>query len=196
MPSDKALNRTSPAVFYSAVSDRIKQAIELGTFPAPDILQATSEDRQRALDALSETLAWAEVGQQSAPQGKTVIDLNYAGKVIRAALSRPDVPHAPAGWKLVPVEPTHEMTGQVLEPMEDRRELVRAYKAMLSAAPQPPHAPDILQAVDVEKVRFCRDWLESVEEMLMEIDGELHGEDYQALETIRTLLAAVLKGVE
>ena len=39
-----------------------------------------------------------------------------------------------AGFAVVPFEPTHDMTGAVLEPCEDRRELVKAYKAMIAEA--------------------------------------------------------------
>ncbi len=44
------------------------------------------DDLIKALDYLSDVLAWAEVGIQQAPRGKTVPDLNSAGITIRAAL--------------------------------------------------------------------------------------------------------------
>lgn len=45
---------------------------------------------KQALDALSDVLAWAEVGIQQVQRGKTVPDLNWCGEVIRAALTQPN----------------------------------------------------------------------------------------------------------
>lgn len=43
----------------------------------------TDPNKTDVLNAISEVLAWAEVGIQSIPRGKTVPDLNYLGKIIR-----------------------------------------------------------------------------------------------------------------
>lgn len=43
-----------------------------------------------------------------------------------------------AGVRLVPVEPTQDMTGAVLEPTASRCEVMKTYRAMLAASPYAP----------------------------------------------------------
>ena len=48
-------------------------------------------------------------------------------------------PAVPEGWKLVPIEPTHEMTEQGAQEADwYAHNAYDCYKAMLDAAPQPP----------------------------------------------------------
>lgn len=53
-------------------------------------------------------------------------------------------PAVPAGWRMVPVEPTQEMLRSVDIEAEDkylaRGRAISAWKSMLEAAPQPPEA--------------------------------------------------------
>ena len=46
-------------------------------------------------------------------------------------------PVAPAGWKLVPIEPTKEMLWQICPASADLHEWAVNYEAMLKAAPKP-----------------------------------------------------------
>ena len=45
-------------------------------------------------------------------------------------------PVTPAGWKLVPIEPTREMLWQICPASADLREWEGNYKSMLAAAPE------------------------------------------------------------
>jgi hypothetical protein len=65
-----------------------------------------------------------------------------------APASAPAAPHAPAGWKLVPVEPTEAMV-HAAEDIPAPRPFGKVYRAMLATAPA-PHA----QAEPVYQVKF------------------------------------------
>lgn len=47
-------------------------------------------------------------------------------------------------WKLVPVDPTHEMTGAILKPMEDRGDLLAIWELMLKGAPSAVDDPELV----------------------------------------------------
>lgn len=47
---------------------------------------------------------------------------------------------------------------------------------------------EIVIGLTADQKKYVTDWLEDVEENLSEIDGELHGEDYQALKLLRILI--------
>ena len=62
-------------------------------------------------------------------------------------LYREAAPRVPEGWKLVPVEPTKEMQDAIAARMT-YPQIERGYKAMLSAAPQPPDCKSEIQSGD------------------------------------------------
>ena len=71
-------------------------------------------------------------------------DVRDSIEALRAALEQPDVrirTSVPAGWKLVPVEPTDEMVeagDHEIEKWGVDASSSGAFRAMLAAAPQPP----------------------------------------------------------
>lgn len=50
-------------------------------------------------------------------------------------------------WKLVPVEPTHEMTGAILKPTEDRGDLLAIWELMLAGAPSAADDSELVERV-------------------------------------------------
>lgn len=55
-----------------------------------------------------------------------------------ALYAAPPAPAIPAGWKLVPEEPTAEMKEFICDCYRDNGITIDCYAAMLAAAPQPP----------------------------------------------------------
>ena len=103
---------------------------------------------EQALAAMS--LALSDVDWRKASPTQPVIHKAY--NATRAALDQPqnNIPGvrnmAPAGWKLVPVEPNCSMVlaGERSREQHDFLRLDSAYRAMLDAAPKPPTVKDSL----------------------------------------------------
>ena len=80
------------------------------------------------------------VGQSASERSKRITELQDALELAEEAV-RAKQPEAPEGWRLVPVEPTPEMTQAACDaehlplPMWDR--MGNIYKEMLAAAPKP-----------------------------------------------------------
>ena len=92
---------------------------------------ALREAAQQALDALESLQGGCTDSGDGTVEAITV----WCPEVIdalRAALSAPP-PVVPAGWRLVPVEPTPEMLVAINWPNDPA-----GYRAMLAAAPQAP----------------------------------------------------------
>ena len=101
---------------------------------------------EQALAAMS--LALSDVDWRKDSPTQPVIHKAY-NATRRAALDQPqnhvtDAGNmAPTGWKLVPVEPTHDMVYAAREHHEGEPYLPHSlYSAMLAAAPQPPASKD------------------------------------------------------
>lgn len=79
-------------------------------------------------------------------------DCVLAKQTLQASVPVPD------GWKLVPVEPTEEMLGACAPPTNElaQYEAMRAYAAMLTAAPPPPTTSlSVALAEERERCRFA-----------------------------------------
>jgi hypothetical protein len=102
---EAAINEINNTVWLDSLD---KQQIKEILHKHLDAQRQAPADRAAVLDAVSNVLAWAEVGVQSAPRGKTIPDLNWCGKTIRAAL-------------------TNSVPGDVVEKAKCALETVRLY---------------------------------------------------------------------
>ncbi|MBU9242650.1 helix-turn-helix domain-containing protein [Burkholderia multivorans] len=99
----------------------------------------------------------------------------WEGWKARAAAS-PAAEAVPAGWKLVPIEPTEEMSaagGRFLSIMSlPEREAGSVYRAMLAAAPQPAQADAPAEAREPAKVdtKARMDWAAGILRKLPPLD--------------------------
>ncbi|WP_261513181.1 helix-turn-helix domain-containing protein [Burkholderia multivorans] len=152
----------SPAVAAEAVADE-RAAFEK-VFPMP-------ADCQRIGSGPTAGYAPTEYGAWEAHD----FIRRWEGWKARAAAS-PAAEAVPAGWKLVPIEPTEEMSaagGRFLSIMSlPEREAGSVYRAMLAAAPQPAQADAPAEAREPAKVdtKARMDWAAGILRKLPPLD--------------------------
>ena len=95
-----------------------------------DALREAAQAALKALDLLGDS-----PDRYVDPGTWRAVKAEEACTALRAALSAPP-PVVPAGWRLVPVEPTPEMLVAINWPNDPA-----GYRAMLAAAPQAPTQP-------------------------------------------------------
>ena len=82
------------------------------------------------------------------------IDIERAAAHLRAQADAQPVPAVPAGWKLVPVEPTQAMNNAGLSAVNQygKRSVWETYAAMLAAAPAAPQAEPKREPLSDERI--------------------------------------------
>lgn len=125
---------------------------------APDPVKSVGEDATRAINGILRVVDADKTGDLHLLLGD---DIETLTNCIDSLLAARTVADAPAGWRLVPIEPTEAMCEALTRYPQKHPQIREEYRAMLAAAPvaadQPAHDVSVR---DAERFQFMMDWQE------------------------------------